>query len=408
MSIEPGTPDELLLIGYGKLNEHGFALPCFGQTVGANTVYVARSSRPGDPLAPIAAFEPYEAEELRPYPHDKGHHKAKIGDPWIDVFLWRGDLFAGAKPDIWSAVKGIRDDIAANAPLSLLNLAEGVAGLSTGPLARAAFAWLEAHRGVEAASEWRIETYLRGIAIRNLLRRQSDATLTGQLRRDLQNVELTQSGTTLTLHLPDNVRRVIPSQPSDFDDLLRAARAFGLKVILADTPIPVRRSSRSIGPAVLPALLMRLRKGRSDTQTQIPFRLFDSFFNGEKKIRSAHSGRTRAMTQSSSSGRRNTMKFQIPEMKNFSLPVARIENTPSGLVYEVYDFESPQGQKIMSSSERRAAQRNNTGDGCKPRQGHLVAHSVKERSGTTVPSLMRPAISGAATTANWPAARRCR
>ncbi len=348
MSIELGTPDELLLIGYGKLTEHGFALPCFGHTVGANTVYVARSSRPGDPLAPIAAFEPYEAEELRPYPRDKGHHKAKVGDPWIDVFLWKGNLFAGAKPDIWIAVKGIRDDIAAHAPLSLLNLAEGVAGLSTGPLARAAFAWLEAHRGVKAASEWRVETYLRGIAIRNLLRRQSNATLTGQLRRDLQNVELTQSGSTLTLHLPANVRRAIPSEPLDFDDLLRAARAFSLKIVVADTPIPVRQSSYSIAPAVPPVLLMRLRKGRSYTQTQIPFRLVDSFFKGATKIRSAHSGRTRAMTQSSSGGRRNTMKFEVPEMKNFSLPVARIESTPSGFVYEVYDSESPQGRKIMT------------------------------------------------------------
>ena len=86
------APEELALIGYEKLAEHGFALPCFGRTEGANTVYVARATQSGDPLASIAAFDIYEPEDMRPLPHDKTNIRAWAGGPWIDVFLWNGEL----------------------------------------------------------------------------------------------------------------------------------------------------------------------------------------------------------------------------------------------------------------------------------------------------------------------------
>jgi hypothetical protein len=36
-------------------------------------------------------------------------------------------------------------------------------------------------------------------------------------------------------------------------------------------------------------------------------------------------------------------------MRDFAQPVARFEKTPEGIVYEVYDVGSPQGNQIMAT-----------------------------------------------------------
>ncbi|MFZ3237290.1 MAG: hypothetical protein WA417_17365 [Stellaceae bacterium] len=123
MSNEPGTSDELALIAYEKVAEHGFALPCFGRARGANTLYVARSLRPGDPAAPIAGFELYDTDNAQVLPREHERHGIKVGAPWVDVFLWRGAIYVGTKPEIWQALGDLRYEIEAHAPLSLLNLA---------------------------------------------------------------------------------------------------------------------------------------------------------------------------------------------------------------------------------------------------------------------------------------------
>lgn len=234
MSIDDAAPEELALIGYEKLAAHGFALPCFARTPGANTVYVARPSRPGDSTAPIEGFDIYEPEEIQSLPPEKRIDRARVGDPWVDVFLWGDDVFAGTKPQIWSSIAGIRNDIAANAPLSLLNLAEGVPGVATGDLARAAFAWLERRQSTDAASEWRISVYFRGIAIRTLRRLLKTAAYTSRIRRALQSVELVQNDTTLSLRLPAPIPETLHTTATDFGGLIRAAQEFGFHLIIVD------------------------------------------------------------------------------------------------------------------------------------------------------------------------------
>lgn len=232
MSIVPDAPEEFALIGYGKLTDHGFALPCFGRSKGANTVYVARASRPGDPTAPIAGFDIYDSERPRLLPRGKRNYRAGVGDPWIDVFLWDGGIYVGTKSEIWASITDIRNDIASNAPLSLLNLAEGVPGVATGDWARIAFAWLARHRSADAASEWRVEIYLRGIAIRDLRRRLGEAAHTARIRRGLQNVELACSDTRLTLRLPTVLTELLRITTTDLDELNNAARGFDLQLII--------------------------------------------------------------------------------------------------------------------------------------------------------------------------------
>jgi hypothetical protein len=99
---------------------------------------------------------------------------------------------------------------------------------------------------------------------------------------------------------------------------------------------------------------MRLRKAsltERPTQTQIPFRVVDTFFRGATEVRSTHSGEAHGIIEASARGSRNTIKLEIPEMRTFEQPVARFERTPEGIGYETYDIGSPQGNQIMTSLE---------------------------------------------------------
>lgn len=114
------------------------------------------------------------------------------------------------------------------------------------------------------------------------------------------------------------------------------------------------QTSQAVVPAVGTVLLMRLRKASvtdRPTQTQIPFRVVDSFFRGETAVSSAHSGDAHGIIEASARGGRNTIKLEIPEMRQFAQPLARFEKTPGGIVYEVYDVGSPKGKQIMASLE---------------------------------------------------------
>ena len=101
-------------------------------------------------------------------------------------------------------------------------------------------------------------------------------------------------------------------------------------------------------------LLMRLRKASvtdRPTQTQIPFRVVDTFFGNATEVRSTSSAEAHGIIQASARGNRNTIKLEIPEMRDFVQPVARFERTPEGIVYEVYDVGSSQGNQIMATLE---------------------------------------------------------
>jgi HKD family nuclease len=100
-------------------------------------------------------------------------------------------------------------------------------------------------------------------------------------------------------------------------------------------------------------LIMRLRKAHvrdRPTQTQIPIRVADTFFRGVRDVQSSHSGERHIIVEATARGGRNTIKLEIPEMRNFAEPVARFERTADGgIVYEVYDVGTPQGNQIMAA-----------------------------------------------------------
>ncbi len=131
----------------------------------------------------------------------------------------------------------------------------------------------------------------------------------------------------------------------------RSAASAAARAPRSPGPVPVAGAATVAAGTVL---LMRLRKASvtdRPTQTQIPFRVVDTFFTGSSEVRSTHSAEVHGIIEASARGTRNTIKLEMPEMKDFVQPVARFEKTPEGIVYEAYDVGSPQGNQIMTSLE---------------------------------------------------------
>jgi hypothetical protein len=180
----------LELVGYEKLTDHGLALPVFGRSQGANVYYTARSSAPGEAGGRIIGFDHYEPDRLKPLAFEQVG-KTGVGDPWLDIFLWKGVPYIGSASEIWSVLADVRETIAEHAPLSLLALAEGVKRDPDLQLVHKAFSWLTKRYGRRKASEWRNDTYLRGIVLKGL---QREGAYGGEL-------VIHQDGTYITAYL---------------------------------------------------------------------------------------------------------------------------------------------------------------------------------------------------------------
>lgn len=63
------------------------------------------------------------------------------------------------------------------------------------------------------------------------------------------------------------------------------------------------------------------------------------------EVISALSGARHTIHEAAARGGRNTLKLEIPEMRDFTDPVARFERSPEGIVYEAYDVGSTQGNQ---------------------------------------------------------------
>lgn len=144
-------------------------------------------------------------------------------------------------------------------------------------------------------------------------------------------------------------KRFVPPAPAS--GIVRGAAPARGRAVRPAHPERVATEARAPAGTVL---LMRLRKASitdRPTQTQIPFRVVDKFFGNVPEVRSAFSGEAHGIIQASARGNRNTIKLEIPEMRDFVRPVARFERTPEGIVYEAYDVGSPQGNQIIASLE---------------------------------------------------------
>jgi tetratricopeptide (TPR) repeat protein len=173
MAIVAHTPSELLLIGYQKLTDHGFAQPIFGIDRSANAHYFANCWPVGDARGKITGFTRIIPENLMQLA-DELVLKAAIGQPWLSVFIWDQSFFIGTADKIWHTTKIFHPQIAKNAPLTFLTLSEyDPLRLSQFKAAKAAHRWLEKKIGAQGASSWYINSFLRGNVIRSLRSRLS-------------------------------------------------------------------------------------------------------------------------------------------------------------------------------------------------------------------------------------------
>jgi len=110
------------------------------------------------------------------------------------------------------------------------------------------------------------------------------------------------------------------------------------------------------GAAVGRVLLMRVRKASIEdrpTQTQVPMAVYrDPFFRGVTEIISSHDGRRHPILEARARGGVNTLKLEIPEMRDFDDPVLRLEKTDSGMYYQAYDAQSALGRPIHVALQR--------------------------------------------------------
>jgi glutamate-5-semialdehyde dehydrogenase len=177
------------------------------------------------------AFEPYDPENLLLLSTDRHRQNVKINDPWIDVFIWKDQIYIGSKADIWEILSDERPEIEKRAPLSLLALAGGVSQELAASFGPVVFEWLKGRFGIAVASEWRLHNYFRGIAARRLRSRLRGRVADGVLRHTLQDVRVIQDGPNLVIRMPIEIVEPVGIKLAGFDDLRCAAQAFGFNVL---------------------------------------------------------------------------------------------------------------------------------------------------------------------------------
>jgi HKD family nuclease len=114
---------------------------------------------------------------------------------------------------------------------------------------------------------------------------------------------------------------------------------------------------RTTGSALGEVLLMRIRPRRNGNQVQISMKILEaSFMHGAEEVVSVN-GFSRKIGYNMARGVRNTARFEAPEMRDMSDPVARFQwaNVPGGerghtvLQYEIFDAKNDtQGYAILT------------------------------------------------------------
>lgn len=330
----------MTLMAYDLVADHGLALPLFASSASSNALYVPTPSISGDPKTKIFGFELYSSSSAEKLEHFH-HRNALVGSTWIDVFVWRGDIHVGTRADLWKITQPMHDEIAIEAPFTLLTLAEGADRQERVRCARLVHNWLNQRWGAEKAARWQISSYLSRIARLDVGRRFSEPSSQHLVQIIAQRMKLLKLNEVIELRLPIGADFGV----DDLPELSFAVNDLGWKLQLILQPDESDAGKlNELKPN--PMMVMRLRHGRGRTQTQIPLRVFDRFFKGRNDLYHAQTGKRRTMTLSLANGARNTVKLQLPEIANMHDPVACFEYRPDGTFFEIYDSKSSEGKRI--------------------------------------------------------------
>ena len=82
-----------------------------------------------------------------------------------------------------------------------------------------------------------------------------------------------------------------------------------------------------------------------------PHLITKKYYKNVLELGSAHDGRshTIAIVTASARGIINTMKVELPEIDPMTVPVVRLERTPTAIVYQTFDANSVLGRPIMDA-----------------------------------------------------------
>ena len=193
----------LHLIGWYGSEGHGYSIPLFGQTEGANTLLIARCSASGDHQGAIAEFEPVNVSKYTRLPLDRAK-PLTVGDPWHDVFVWNGVAYVGTPDVLWRELEEHHREIADLAPISFLELALNADQEDVLGLCRLAFDFVQGRFDERGARQWRRQ-FLRRWLETEVRRKQMGYPLDEESYRSVALEENRSGG--LTAVLPKVIAR---------------------------------------------------------------------------------------------------------------------------------------------------------------------------------------------------------
>jgi hypothetical protein len=122
--------------------------------------FTARCSVTADHLGVIAELTPAHLPNAQVIATE--HHKVvRLGDPWLDVFLWEGACYVGTPPELWHQLMPLIEQLKKHAPLSLLDLGLFVDDADRQELTESAASFVQNRHGAERLDKWARDSLLR-------------------------------------------------------------------------------------------------------------------------------------------------------------------------------------------------------------------------------------------------------
>jgi len=151
--------------------------------------------------------------------------------------------------------------------------------------------------------------------------------------------------------------------------LERAARRNKIKGLFGTAPVtgaPSRgkkpsavtvrpRAKEAAAQAVGATLIMRPFPSRNGTQIQIPVMANQRFFDNSADVISEHNGEAHSIHEARARGKTNTLKLEIPECRELTVPVLVFRKTDGGTMYRVFDGQSGEGAKLLKRLDQGLA-----------------------------------------------------
>jgi cell division protein FtsZ len=194
--------NELVLSGYEKLNDNGFASPVFTKAKKGNLRYRALSILDTDYQYRIKRFEEINtgsnyfdlSEDLKTM--------RRVSSIWTDVFIWDGEIYIGSRREIAQSLEHKWEEIKRAYPLTMIDLIEDLNMRSQYGLVENALQYLSKKHGEIKALDW-----MSGIYIKNELIKSYRVTLLNlnATKRELDavgRIEVDRDGANLLVCLP--------------------------------------------------------------------------------------------------------------------------------------------------------------------------------------------------------------